>query len=207
MSTTHTNGNGGAPTGGLREKVTFETNLPQTLILEFDPPSEPREGRFGPQFMYFMGGGRILWADPPLHAAIVKSGAGAGEEIAVCKRESRPWPGAKKHTAWEVETAATAARRAPEAIAATAAPTPQPAAATPPAATPAAPHAAPTPAKRAPATPAVEISGRISGNLMTAALQQALEACEQSGFSDARPDDVRALAITIYITATGGRQK
>lgn len=99
MSATHqttVNGNGQQ----LRDKVTFATNVPQKLTLEFDPPSEPRAGRFGDQYMYFFAGGKIAWFDPPVHAQIVASGAQAGEEIEICKRETRK--GTRKTTAWEV---------------------------------------------------------------------------------------------------------
>jgi hypothetical protein len=91
------NGNGSQP---LRDKVQFATNVPQKLTLEFDPPDDPRAGRFGDQYMYFFGGSKIAWFDPPVHAQIVQSGAGAGEEIEICKRETKK--GNRKSVKWEV---------------------------------------------------------------------------------------------------------
>lgn len=104
MPATHPSTNGATSANGsmqpLREKVVFATNTPQRLTLEFDPPSEPRAGRFGDQYMYFFGGNKIAWFDPPVHAQIVASGAHAGEEIEICKREVRK--GNRKHATWEV---------------------------------------------------------------------------------------------------------
>jgi hypothetical protein len=95
---THANGsNGDRP---LRDKIDFRTNVPQRLTLEFDPPTEAREGRFGDQYMYWFGGNKIAWFDPPVHAEIVASGALAGEEIEICKRETKS--GNRKTTRWEV---------------------------------------------------------------------------------------------------------
>jgi hypothetical protein len=50
------------------------------------------------------------------------------------------------------------------------------------------------------------VRGEKDRNFMAAALTEAIEACNLAGF-DARPEDVRALAITIYIQAHGGKQK
>jgi hypothetical protein len=96
---THTNGTA-ASSAPLRDKVQFATNVPQRLTLEFDPPDEPRAGRFGDQYMYFFGGQKIVWFDPPVHAQIVASGAHVGEEIEITKREVKK--GNRKHTTWEV---------------------------------------------------------------------------------------------------------
>lgn len=94
------NGNGHNGASQLREKINFATNVPQRLTLEFDPPEEPRAGRFGDQYMYFFGGSKIAWFDPPVHAQIVASGAHAGEEIEITKRETKK--GNRKHVTWEV---------------------------------------------------------------------------------------------------------
>jgi hypothetical protein len=100
MEQQRTNGNTNGASAPLREKVQFATNVPQTLTLEFDPPAEPREGRWGDQYMYFFAGGKIAWFDPPVHAQIVASGAGAREQIEICKREVKT--GNRKTTKWEV---------------------------------------------------------------------------------------------------------
>lgn len=176
-----TNGSasGAAP---QREKVSFQTNIPVLVQLEFDPPTQAREGRFGDQFMYFLAENRIMWVDPEVHQEIVRTGAAAGSELAICKRELRN--AGRKHIQWEV----VLQQEEPA----------QPAPAQRPAASAAAPRSAPRPSR--------PVTDLVSGNLMTAALKQAMEACEQAGF-EARTEDVRALAITIYIAATGGKSK
>jgi hypothetical protein len=45
-----------------------------------------------------------------------------------------------------------------------------------------------------------------TGNVMAHALKQAMEACQLAEFHEASREDIRALAITIYITTTGGRK-
>jgi hypothetical protein len=178
--------NGG--TAPLRDKVYFEPNLPLTVVLEFDPPQQAREGRSGPQFMYFLAGNQIMFVEPELHAAIVQAKGCAGLEIAICKRQFSV--AGKKHVKWEVVTQ----QEEPDAH--------EPPA--PPAAAPA--IARPTPAAHA-ATP-MQLSGadKLSGNLMTACVRQASEAAAEAIALGWNMDasDVRALAITIYIQNTGG---
>jgi hypothetical protein len=175
---THTS-NGGARGGAApqREKVSFSTNIPVLVQLEFDPPTEAREGRFGDQYMYFLAGNRIMFIEPELHAEIVKAGCGAGSEVAICKRELRN--AGRKHIQWEVVTHQE-----------------EPA------------HEAPPPRQLVPSAqaPRAVVRGEKDRNFMAAALTEAIEACNLAGF-DARPEDVRALAITIYIQAHGGKQK
>jgi len=186
---THSNTNGGGTAAPLREKVMFQTNIPQAVTLEFDPPTAAREGRFGDQFMYFLGDGKIMWADPPLHEEIKRSGAKAGSELGICKRELRN--AGRRHIQWEVNTIEEEPQQPP--------PAPRPPAA--------APAARPTrSAPRETAPPPIRAGNeRIAGNLMAAALREAIEACDLASF-DARPEDIRALAITIYINATGGKK-
>jgi len=172
---THTNGGARGGAAPQREKVSFSTNIPVLVQLEFDPPTEAREGRFGDQYMYFLAGNRIMFIEPELHAEIVKAGCGAGSELAICKRELRN--AGRKHIQWEVVTQQEEpTHEAP------------------------APRSSPRQASPAAAPP------RVSGNFMAAALTEAIEACNLASF-DARPEDVRALAITIYIQAHGGKQK
>jgi hypothetical protein len=180
--------NGGASGAPLREKVMFQTNLPQAVTLEFDPPTQARDGRFGDQFMYFLGDNRIMWADPPLHEEIKRSGAKAGSEIGICKRALRN--AGRRHIQWEV-----AVEEEPQQ------PPPVP---RPPASAPAARPTRSAPRETAP-PPIREGRERVSGNLMAAALREAIEACDLAEF-DARPEDIRALAITIYINTIGGKK-
>jgi hypothetical protein len=159
-----------------RTKVNFEINIPTVVQLEFNPPVEPREGRFGPQFMYFVNDGlEIGWFDPPLHTAIIESNALAGDTIAIVKRR------AGRTIRWEVNHVK------PEQHAAQAPP--------PPAALVSAPR------DRA----ALIQRELVSTNLMTAALRQAIDAAHETEFA-ATHEDIRALAITIYIASTGGRK-
>ena len=195
-----------------RNKVRLDANIPLFLTLEFDPPQEPRAGRFGDQFMYWAqnaadGQAVTFFADPPVHDMIVASGARAGMTVAIEKHERRI--GQQKHVAYNATVvqhpqapaqgeAATMWGGKPIANAAPPAPAPRFA---PPPPAPAAPaiRAASVPAPQAPA-PVWE-----SGNPMAVALQQAIEACQLASF-DARTEDIRALAITIYIAHTGGKK-
>jgi hypothetical protein len=89
--------NGATP---QREKVAFPTNEPVLLKLDYDD-GVLSAGRFGDQYQYtFDGSTRIAWLDPDVRALILQSGAKAGDEIAIVKRESRQ--GAKKRVSWEV---------------------------------------------------------------------------------------------------------
>jgi len=170
-----------------RTKVTFENDKPQVVTLEFDPPTEPREGNWGPQYMYFLSGEQIGFFEPAVHAQIVALDCHAGDTIAITKRK------AGRANRWEVnavvngrmitvgEPAREAAHQlasAPRAIRETAPP---------------------------PIRPGNE-SASTTGNTMAHALTQAMEACKLSGFEEASREDIRALAITIYITLSGGRK-
>lgn len=184
---THTNGGGARGAAPQREKVSFSTNIPVLVQLEFDPPTEAREGRFGDQYMYFLAGNRIMFIEPELHTEIVKAGCGAGSEVAICKRELRN--AGRKHIQWEVVTQQEepAADEAPAPVYDS--------------------RSKPRQASPAIAPPAARATREAtSGNFMAAALKEAIEACDLASF-EARPEDVRALAITIYIQAHGGKQK
>jgi hypothetical protein len=79
--------NGTAKTDRVdRTKVNFEMNVPQVVTLEFNPPQEPRDGAWGPQYMYFCGDHRIGFFEPAVHAQIVALGAVAGSVVAIVKR-------------------------------------------------------------------------------------------------------------------------
>jgi hypothetical protein len=130
----------------LREKVQFQPNIPEVLQLTSDD-GRLVEGRYGDQYMYTFADGRIAWLDPAVRDLILKSGARAGDEVAICKRETRA--GNKRSVRWAVEKVeeepaaahdmapaapATAARTTPIATAAVAAPQAQAQATTAPAA-------------------------------------------------------------------------
>jgi hypothetical protein len=159
--------------------VNFEINIPQVVTLEFDPPTEARPGNWGDQFMYFCADNKTLWAEPEVHAQIVALEAHAGDVVAIVKRK------VGRANRWEVNLVREGKMQ------------------------PNAPQASPAekPLASMPRSAPTQLSGqdRITGNLMTAALKQAIEAVEEAGLH-ATTEDIRALAITIYITATGGRK-
>jgi len=86
---------------GLREKVEFPLNQPVLLQLDYDE-GKLSPGKFGDQYQCtFDAGARIAWLDPEVHALILKTGARAGDEIAITKRETKN--GNRKRALWEVE--------------------------------------------------------------------------------------------------------
>jgi hypothetical protein len=82
------------------ERVRFEANQPETITLRFSE-GRPVEGRYGPQVMYSLIDGRVLYAEPELARAIEASGASQGDTITVTKRQNRK--GRTVSTTWEVE--------------------------------------------------------------------------------------------------------
>lgn len=98
-SATATNGRT-ASGSAAREKVTFPANVTQFVTLEFDAPQEVA-GRGGPQAQYFLGSQRIMWLDLEVAQAITATGARAGDEVAITKRETLA--GGRKSIQWEVE--------------------------------------------------------------------------------------------------------
>lgn len=160
-----------AQTRGGRIKITFELNAPQEMRLEFDPPTEAREGAWGPQYMYFVDGDRIAFLEPEAHQQIVDLGAKHGSLVCIVKRK------AGRRVNWEVAVDVPAAVPPP-----------------------------PDPPLRSQPRPRADLAETLAEkNLMTAALRQAIEACEANEFN-ARPEDIRALAISIYIQLAGGRR-
>jgi hypothetical protein len=91
--------NGATP---QREKVEFPTNQPVLLRLDYDE-GKLTAGRFGDQIQRtFDGGKKIAWLDIDVDTLILESGAKAGDEIAIQKREAKG-PGGRKKVSWEVE--------------------------------------------------------------------------------------------------------
>ena len=86
----------------LREKVEFPLNIPVLLTLDFDD-GQLTAGRFGDQYQYtFDQGTRIAWLDPEVRELILKTGAAARDEIAICRREIKGANG-RKRAQWEVK--------------------------------------------------------------------------------------------------------
>jgi hypothetical protein len=82
-----------------REKVSFRTNVTEIVGLEFDAGTLA-PGRFGDQYMHFLSGNRIMWVDPAVNDLIAASGAKAGDDVAITKREERN--GNRKRIVWDV---------------------------------------------------------------------------------------------------------
>ncbi|HLJ49102.1 MAG TPA: hypothetical protein VKU01_23970 [Bryobacteraceae bacterium] len=201
-----------------REKVLFPVNEPVILMLDYDQ-GELSPGKWGDQFMWgFDGHTRVAWMDPDVDALIRKSGAKAGDSVAICKREIRS--GSRKRVQWEVERiddetgmpagephqddliaekeeAARRARRDAER------PAPEPA-----------PAPAPVKASNGQDTRAAGIAvaaQQFSDHIIAAVLacQDSTKRADQLGFSlPWTAADVRAIATTMYIQSAGkgGRQ-
>ena len=67
-----------------REKIDFEPNLAVEVTLEFDG-GKPVAGRNGPQYLYWVDGGRSMFLDPAAHEQIQATGARAGDKLEITK--------------------------------------------------------------------------------------------------------------------------
>jgi hypothetical protein len=169
-----------------RTKVQFETNVPALITLERFPPQQPIDGKWGEQYMYSLAGQRVAFVEPEVHEQLIALDAQPGQNFTVTKvREGRS-------NKWIVEAgdhASNLLAKVPAPAAAPAPPAPRPALEPP--------RSSPPPA--------------VSTAIMQAALCSAIEAthaaahfAESIGASyRASSEDVRALAITIYIEVTG----
>jgi hypothetical protein len=85
----------------MRQKVTFETNIPQIVSFEFPEPKEVASVRGGTQWQYFVHGDRIMWLDDAAKRAIDACHPLAGDQIELCKREVRD--GNRKRVEWQAQ--------------------------------------------------------------------------------------------------------
>ncbi len=192
MNTTQHHSNGSSANGAAsqRGKIYFGEST-QIVTLETEPAQATQsEGNWGPQYTYRLAGNLITWLDPPQHQTLLELGAHAGDEVAFTKRKKG------SRNVWDILRVEEEPAPAPPPSRFSTIGAPRPA---PPA------PALNTPLK-SPVSKPDRSSERISGNLMAAALKQAIEACELAEFHAAH-EDVRALAITIYIHGVGGKQK
>src|SRR5882672_5330731 len=193
-----------------RQKVTFNLNIPELLTLEFDPPSQARPGKWGEQFMYWLADEKTLWADPELHERIKATGAKAGDTVLVAKQKRQSAGGGYVVT-WSIQPVSP--DELAKGKAALDAATPLAESMPPPATKPKyLPQATPLekrlpPEKFAPALPppTAAIAAPMNAPRMSAALRAAIDACTETGFN-ATSEDIRALAITIYIQSCGGKR-
>jgi hypothetical protein len=184
-SNTYTDrGAAGAPArqNGTRTKVNFDANVPTFITLEREPPEWPVEGKFGDQFMYSLTHNQITWVEPVVHEKIVELyRKHRAREFCITRIKSG------RSVSWDVQHVSDETRS-------------QPRAATP----------APAAAQESP----FDATGRPSPNMMASAMRTALEAvietealAQRSGHAyKATGEDIRALAITIFIQACGGKK-
>lgn len=201
----------------MRDKVEFPTNTPVFIKLDFNE-GVLKPGKYGDEFMYVVDNDeRIFFAKPELHNLIAQSGARAGDEIAICKREVKNDTG-RKTVRWEVERVQ---EEPPEAYTPPATPMAQPPARTNGNARPAAaPATAPAPPQP---QPAPELAAQLCevhreancqvcaqasrSNPLTPALALAIDAAAVAELQAHRrglairfsAEDVRAMALTVYI--------
>jgi len=182
--------NGGAGTRPPRAKVTFSLNVPQVFTLDGEPPRECVPGNWGDQFRYFLEEGRIAFVEPVVHEKLLALDAHAGETFMVTKGSKGAWEVKRPFAAVETHHRENASH------------------ARPPERPLSAPRTAPPPVRpgNEACTERSEREHATVYNCMAEALTQAMEACKLSGFEEATREDIRALAITIYISTTGGRK-
>lgn len=194
----------------LRDRIQFEWNESQTVILE--DSGVPQEGRNGPEFRYFLADHCIMWVPPEVHAQIQRHTQTYPFECVITRHKT-----GRNQATWTVE------RLEDEPPEAHQQPAPQPAARPrkqPAAARPApAPDTAAQPQTAPPTLPstqqppaAMPRTAEYSNAMYTAlcaAIRCAMEA-EKFAQQIGRPlalesSDIRAIAATLYIHATGGK--
>jgi hypothetical protein len=187
-------------TTGLREKIAFQANLPTLLTLDHSD-GQPCAGRYGEQYMYtFDRGTKIAWLDPEVRAAIQRTGAGEGDQIFITRGETRE--GNRKKITWNVERvedepAQPQARLAPKPPATCTRPgpdAPRPAAPQPP------PSSSGNGAARAALADALAIAIDVAAEAEQLAAHKGLAVRFQA-------EDIRALALTVYIGSSRGERR
>ena len=202
---------------GRREKVIFEINAPVAITLEREPPSFSTPGNWGEQFMYSLEGNRVAFVEPEVHDAILAQHGQEGDTFTITKCKDG------RRNVWSVIRGDVAEQAARAIQAPAPAPAPTARAGRERASTPAidariaeaeaqnAARRAAQPAQEAPRPPAPGQTGHVSQNVMQACLCAAIEATHQAAaFAEGigatyRPtsEDVRAIAISMYIEITG----
>ena len=179
----------------LRERVSYEPNLPQTVTLE--SAGVEQAGRDGtPEFRYMLEGGRIMWVAEEAHRAIQRATQADPQSncFTITKRKS-----GKNAATWEVIQHAD-----------------EPPAYTPPASQPSPAAARPAPQPATPANTSTRQGGLPDAtgepysttlySCLCAAIRDAAEA-EKFAQQIGRPlgfdtGDIRAMAATLFIHAT-----
>jgi hypothetical protein len=175
-----------------REKVTFDPNVPVTVTLEFDGGKQV-QGRYGPQFLYWLDGQRSMFVDANVHEQIRATGAVAGDTLEITRRKKG------RADEWEVVHILDEPGQA-------AAPPPPPQTRRPSSPVPAA-ATAPRPTQQPAPAPITRATTDLTAAFCQAidALTEAREYGRRAGL-DLRWDtgDVRAVAISIYIDKCKG---
>lgn len=215
----------------MRQKVEFETNKPVFLTLDFNEGVlSPSKKGFGDEYQYVLNQDtQIMWVKPELHALIQRTGAQAGDEICITRKEVKAPGSQRKSVQWEVQMVADEPtqeydpRQYPAATPPTRTPTPQqqrrqPAPPPEPRATDtrsgsqAALTAQPPDHGMAPQGQPQSITDPAAESALTRALCTALAAARSAELYAAKlgmavrfgGEDIRALAVTHYIAATKG---
>jgi len=188
-----------AATNNLRERISFRQDVPQEVTLEGNGTPTPQDGRDGiTEFRYFLQGRKIMWVSAEAHARIAQAQAGADATFSLTKHKA-PKQWSVIHL--EDEPAGWTA------------PDQQPA---PP---PARPQAAPPPRPRQeasagqPQQAAMPAETPYSTHMYTALCAALRVAAAAEDFARQQLNravafdtaDVRAIAATLFIHATGGR--
>jgi len=77
----------------------FEANTPVQVALKFDGGRDV-DGRYGPQVLYTLADGRLMYLEPKAARRIDELKITAGEPFSICKCEARN--GQKRTVEWEV---------------------------------------------------------------------------------------------------------
>ena len=78
----------------------FEANTPVQVALKFDGGRDV-DGRYGPQVLYTLTDGRLMYLEPKAARCIDELKLTAGEPFSICKREIKN--GQKRTVEWEVD--------------------------------------------------------------------------------------------------------
>src|SRR5882672_6950279 len=85
----------------------FETNTPVQVALKYDGGRDV-DGRYGPQVLYTLADGRLMYLEPKAARRIDELKITAGEPFSICKSEVRT--GQKRKVEWDVKRLEPTAR-------------------------------------------------------------------------------------------------
>ena len=94
----------------MRERITFQTNVPVTVALAY-ADGLPVEGRFGDQIMYTLADERIMYVPPVVRTKLVELGIQPREPFTICKAERKE--GNRRFIEWQVNKETNSDERPP----------------------------------------------------------------------------------------------